>query len=143
MPKRRVVVIVVSVLVVLGGVSVWLLMRTDSSTPSHHVNTSGASGTPSTQEIVKTLSPENVVVLQKIGSRNEKSKALVSWARTDEMFETLGSGELIVDIVSETFQAHELYATVDARLSGAATSKVTFYLQPSDGFWLIAGQAKG
>jgi len=143
MPKRRVVVIVVSVLVVLGGVSGWLLMRTNNSAPSHQVNGGGAAGTLSTREIVKTLSPENVVVLQKIGSRNEKFEALVTWARTDEMLRALGSDEMTVDIAPETFQVHELYATVDATFAGTATSKVTFYLQPSDGFWLIAGHTKG
>lgn len=106
----------------------------------------GGGSAPSVAPISATLPKENVEVLQKLNSQAdaEKLQAIAPVLRDNaEMKASLRSSGVMVQVLPETLRIYDLYATVEAQLSGKNTEHVTYILQPSDGQWLIASLKKG
>jgi Na+-transporting methylmalonyl-CoA/oxaloacetate decarboxylase gamma subunit len=92
-----------------------------------------------------TLSNENVETLQKINAQTEEERlqALALALRENaEVKASLRTSEVKVQVLPDTLRIYDLYATVNMQLSGKNTSRVTYFLQPSNGQWLIAGLKK-
>ncbi|HEU5122055.1 MAG TPA: hypothetical protein VFT59_04365 [Candidatus Saccharimonadales bacterium] len=102
-------------------------------------------GSPSTT-VRATLPPQNVEVLEKLNSteESEKLEAIMPALRENpEVRESLRVSNVSIEVLPETMQVYDFYATVDAQLTGDISERVTYYLQPSDGQWLIANLKRG
>lgn len=125
---------------VVAGLVFWLTYGSTPRTEQSKAVVAETSGPPSADFAATALSVQNVEILKKLGSVNgeERLQALAPAFRSSESVQkAVAADTQTLELLPETFRVFDTYATVQARLSGKT---VTFYLLPSDGLWLIAGQ---